>query len=337
MDTKKIGKFLKELRVKKNLTQEEVGDLLSLSSKTISRWETGMGTPDLFTITEVAKLYEVSVDEILAGEKNDNIEDKEKNKFSLPVNLILFLIFLILSLFFGLFFGRIVAIIVEILGFAGITCFYILSKGKSKSKNQEVNYDQIFIDISFSYIILAEVLSFFYTEYSIYYSQQKIIFLIFAFVSYLIVRLKSPILSSFQNKKTQKRIEIATYIFMLYTFLFLFGLIHRTFDSTSYKFSYDYFPSTFFIIFINENEEKYVILYKIIYLLIFSSSSIINYFAIRKRNIIFFVFSAVLGIFSSFFIFFKNSFGDFNILGLISCIISFLLFVLLRKYSKNIC
>lgn len=41
MDQKKIGSFLKELRKEKNVTQEQLAEILGVSSRTVSRWETG--------------------------------------------------------------------------------------------------------------------------------------------------------------------------------------------------------------------------------------------------------------------------------------------------------
>lgn len=69
MDTLKIGEFLKALRKAKGYTQEEVANRLMLSPKTISRWESGNGIPDINIISAVADLYSVTVDEILKGER----------------------------------------------------------------------------------------------------------------------------------------------------------------------------------------------------------------------------------------------------------------------------
>ena len=80
MDQIKIGEFLKELRKQKNLTQQEAADALFVSQKTISRWETGEGIPDISIIQDVAKFYDVTVDEILEGTKKEktNITSYEK-------------------------------------------------------------------------------------------------------------------------------------------------------------------------------------------------------------------------------------------------------------------
>lgn len=81
MDQVKIGEFLKELRKSKNLTQQEAADSLYVSQKTISRWETGEGIPDISIILEVARFYNVTVDEILEGKrKEEKIEEKKQYK-----------------------------------------------------------------------------------------------------------------------------------------------------------------------------------------------------------------------------------------------------------------
>lgn len=80
MNTIKIGEFLRALRKARGLTQEEVAVKLCLSPKTISRWESGAGIPDINIITAVAELYEVTVDDILRGEKqgikNSNVTEQ---------------------------------------------------------------------------------------------------------------------------------------------------------------------------------------------------------------------------------------------------------------------
>ena len=81
-----IGKFLATLRKAKGLTQEEVADKLNISNKTLSSWETDRTTPDALTLPAIADLYEVTVDEILRGERiknNEQSQISEKAKLSL--------------------------------------------------------------------------------------------------------------------------------------------------------------------------------------------------------------------------------------------------------------
>ncbi|MBQ7783357.1 MAG: helix-turn-helix transcriptional regulator [Oscillospiraceae bacterium] len=69
MDTKKIGAFLKELRKEKGMTQEQLGERLGVSNKTISRWETGNYMPPVDCLNMLSDIYDISINEILAGER----------------------------------------------------------------------------------------------------------------------------------------------------------------------------------------------------------------------------------------------------------------------------
>ena len=83
MDQQKIGTFLKELRKEKGWTQEELGDKLYTTGRTVSRWETGTNMPDLTVLIELSELYEVDIREIINGERekgnlSNNINDALK-------------------------------------------------------------------------------------------------------------------------------------------------------------------------------------------------------------------------------------------------------------------
>ncbi|MBQ8569375.1 MAG: helix-turn-helix domain-containing protein [Oscillospiraceae bacterium] len=69
MDTKKIGIFLKELRNEKGMTQEQLGERIGVSNKTISRWETGNYMPPVDCLSILSDIYDISINEILAGER----------------------------------------------------------------------------------------------------------------------------------------------------------------------------------------------------------------------------------------------------------------------------
>lgn len=69
MDPIKIGSFLRELRKEKNMTQEALAEVFSVSNRTISRWETGSNLPDISLLVEIADYYELDIREILNGER----------------------------------------------------------------------------------------------------------------------------------------------------------------------------------------------------------------------------------------------------------------------------
>lgn len=78
MNPKKIGAFLKILRKEKGLTQEQLAEILHVSGRTISRWETGINMPDLSILIQIAEFYDVEIKEILDGERKGGIIlDKE--------------------------------------------------------------------------------------------------------------------------------------------------------------------------------------------------------------------------------------------------------------------
>lgn len=65
MDQKKIGAFLKALRAEKGLTQEQLAGQMQVSSRTVSRWETGESEPTMSNLTLLAKVYGVSLAQLL--------------------------------------------------------------------------------------------------------------------------------------------------------------------------------------------------------------------------------------------------------------------------------
>lgn len=69
MDQNQTGVFIQELRKSKGLTQKELSQMLGISDKTVSKWETGRGLPDTFLLSRLCQILEVSVSELLAGEK----------------------------------------------------------------------------------------------------------------------------------------------------------------------------------------------------------------------------------------------------------------------------
>ena len=79
MNQRKIGEFLKQLRKEKNLTQEQLAEHFYISSRTVSRWETGSNMPDLDMLIDIAEFYNVDIYEIIDGErKSEKVENKIK-------------------------------------------------------------------------------------------------------------------------------------------------------------------------------------------------------------------------------------------------------------------
>lgn len=65
-----IGVKLKEARLKKNMTQEEVAEKIFVSRQSISNWENNKTYPDIGNVIALSDLYDVSLDELLKGSDN---------------------------------------------------------------------------------------------------------------------------------------------------------------------------------------------------------------------------------------------------------------------------
>ena len=72
MDCNKVGVLLKALRKEKAMTQKQVADRMYISDKTISKWERGLGCPDVSLLGELSELFEVNIEKILLGELEIN-------------------------------------------------------------------------------------------------------------------------------------------------------------------------------------------------------------------------------------------------------------------------
>ena len=78
MDQEKIGKFIQKLRKEKELTQQELANKLNVTDRAVSKWETGRGLPDLSIIKTLCEELDISINELLSGEKLTKKEYNEK-------------------------------------------------------------------------------------------------------------------------------------------------------------------------------------------------------------------------------------------------------------------
>ena len=85
MNQQKTGEYLKRLRKEKGLTQEQLAERFYVSSRTVSRWETGSNMPDVGTLIELADFYDVDIREIIDGERKSEIMEKETKETLLKV------------------------------------------------------------------------------------------------------------------------------------------------------------------------------------------------------------------------------------------------------------
>ncbi|MDP4181299.1 MAG: helix-turn-helix domain-containing protein [Bacillota bacterium] len=75
MDCSKVGKLILSLRKEKNMTQKEVAEALNISDKTISKWERGLGCPDVSLLGNLSHIFGVNIEKILLGDLEPNDAD----------------------------------------------------------------------------------------------------------------------------------------------------------------------------------------------------------------------------------------------------------------------
>jgi len=76
MDLVKAGKFIAALRKEHGLTQEQLGEKIGVSNKTVSRWETGTYLPPAESLLAMSEMFGVSINELLSGKRLSTEEYK---------------------------------------------------------------------------------------------------------------------------------------------------------------------------------------------------------------------------------------------------------------------
>lgn len=164
MDSVKIGKFIQQLRKERNMTQQELAEVLNVTNKAISRWETGEGFPEITLLPSIAEVLVVSVEELLNGEKKLTSPKRYKKQTSLYSFAITFLLInvtmfiLSVSTVYATYY-EIFGVIILLLSVLITVIVYIFKRSRFLSNCEYVKEDKrkIFIStfIMYSHIILV--------------------------------------------------------------------------------------------------------------------------------------------------------------------------------------
>lgn len=112
MDKKKTGNLIKEARTRKKYTQSELGDLLGVTNKAVSRWENGESFPDIGILENLSEILEIKIQDIVVGEVQSNTEGviteivrlaklQEKSRFREALYFLIGIIILLYSCLVG--------------------------------------------------------------------------------------------------------------------------------------------------------------------------------------------------------------------------------------------
>ena len=91
-----IGKIIKELRIKNNLSQKEFADKFGVTYQAVSKWENNKNIPDLTILNEICSEFNISLDEIL-----NNKNKKKNNKLIYIILIIIFVVIGVIFIFFN--------------------------------------------------------------------------------------------------------------------------------------------------------------------------------------------------------------------------------------------
>jgi len=80
MDCLKVGTLILQLRKEKGMTQKQLADQMNISDKTISKWERGLGCPDVSLLSELSAILGVHIDKLLEGDLKPNEQDRGNMK-----------------------------------------------------------------------------------------------------------------------------------------------------------------------------------------------------------------------------------------------------------------
>ena len=80
MNLIKIGRFITDCRKNKKLTQSQLAEKLNITDKAVSKWDRGVSLPDASIMLELCDILDISVNELLNGEKIEMENDNQKNE-----------------------------------------------------------------------------------------------------------------------------------------------------------------------------------------------------------------------------------------------------------------
>ena len=72
MDQEKVGRIIKTLRKDKGMTQRELSEMLNVTDRAVSKWERGLGCPDVSLLTSLSEIFSVDIESIIEGDMEEN-------------------------------------------------------------------------------------------------------------------------------------------------------------------------------------------------------------------------------------------------------------------------
>ena len=101
-----LGKTLQDLRKEKNISQEDIADILNVSRQTISNWENSKSYPDILALIKLCDIYKISLDALLKEDQQllNHIKKEKQKKNKIIIGCVSIIVTLVLVLAYFLFF-----------------------------------------------------------------------------------------------------------------------------------------------------------------------------------------------------------------------------------------
>lgn len=185
-----IGERLLKLRKDKNISQEELANVLDVSRQTISKWETGESMPDFNKIVPLCEYFEISSDELLTGIKKgdnllDNQKENKKNKFArnIAISVGLYIFSIAMIVLFAAFFDAPIigtCVFLTIIAIATILIVYsaIVYKDNKKTKKETEEDDKVVKEVCKIFDLVGVIIYFVVSFLTMAWSVTWIIFII---------------------------------------------------------------------------------------------------------------------------------------------------------------
>lgn len=115
MDQIKTGKFIAAMRKEKGMTQRQLADALEISDKTISKWETGKGLPEVGLMLPLCEILDINANELLSGQRltadtyqqkaEENLmkilKEKQKNQRRMIWTAVIMIVYIAIAFYLG--------------------------------------------------------------------------------------------------------------------------------------------------------------------------------------------------------------------------------------------
>lgn len=97
MNSEKVGKFIRELRKKNNLTQADLANKYGVTYQAVSKWENGINLPDISLLKEMSRDFNINIEDLLEGKNSSKKRNKSIYVIGLGIALMFIMLIIVLS------------------------------------------------------------------------------------------------------------------------------------------------------------------------------------------------------------------------------------------------